>query len=139
IPVEAGQTYIMSAYFKGTGEGVTTNAFIFAKASNGTNLQAASRQMLQTDGWTRVSAVVTIPAGVTGVLLFLYSSTASSSAQFDVDGIQFEQQTSSSTTPSAWQPGTNLTSIDGDVIRTGEIRSNVLNHLSQPQWSLNKD
>jgi hypothetical protein len=138
ISVEPGE-YILSGYVRGTGSGVSTVAHIHTKASNGNFLQSASKTVTPSSTeWDRIHAVVTVPEGVNALMVFLYSPTTSASAQFDVDGIQLERKTSTSSTPSAWMPGSNYTRIDGSVIRTGEIRSNIDGPISgQPAWSIN--
>lgn len=138
IYVDAGVTYIVSAWVK-TGT-VASSVSLKAYYDNATNSGNVGTTALSASGaWQRISGVVTVPAGVGKMLLAVDVSTATSGAGFDIDGIQVEQKIGSINTPSTWtMPGS--TSIDGGILRTGEIRSNTnvaVNGVQQPAWSVN--
>lgn len=91
-------------------------------------------QAIPATTWTRISAAVPAPTAESAqIQLTIPVGTVY------VDALQVEEQISSATTPSAWKPP-GVTSIDGGIIRTGEIRSatNItINGNVQPAWSIN--
>jgi hypothetical protein len=138
IPVEAGQTYIVSAWLK-TGS-VATATYFYPRWSTGVQGSGMYLGILPANGsWQRISSVLTVPAGVTAMNIFVYSSTTTIGAGFDIDGVQVEIKEGALNSPSTWTPP-SMTSVDGGIIRTGEIRSNTnvtVNSVSQPAWSIN--
>lgn len=150
IPVEEGEEYIFSAYLWCRGA-VATNAQLKVKWSTGAittlinqNLPASMPDTNQ----PRYSAVATAPAGATGAVLFVESSTWTANAGFNVDGMQVERKSGSLNTPSQWRPG-GLTAINGGLIRTGEIRSTAnsqtwdgtqyIEDANRPAWSIDPE
>lgn len=139
IPVSAGSQYIVSMYVRTQGT-VATQVRLNVKYDNGTTANAVTvTPATSSTTWVRVYGTVTVPAGVSAMLVYLDSTTWVASAGFDVDGVQVEQKLTSLSTPSPWTPPSS-TSVDGGYIRTGEIRSNVVtsvNGVDQPNWSIN--
>jgi hypothetical protein len=139
IPVEAGETYIISAYARATGS-VATNLILAGRLSNGTAFSAISTTLPASNStWTRYSATVTIPAGVTAINTYVQSTTRTAGAGFEIDGIQVERKVAGLNTPSLWTPP-GSTSIDAGIIRTGQLQSTstvTVNGTSQPAWSIN--
>jgi hypothetical protein len=73
-----------------------------------------------------------------GVVMMRFDGTVAGQT-FDIDGIQLEQQIAGLAEPSPWKPP-GLTQITGNIIRTGEIRSNLtttVNGTPMPNWSIN--
>lgn len=147
IPVEGGKQYIVSAYMWAGGS-VPTNVFLKVKWSNGTSVTVGSA-LLPASGTgptaTRVYGTVTAPSGVTGAIVFVESSTWTNQAGFNIDAVQFETKQTTSNTPSSWRPP-GATRIDGSIIRTGSIISNMNGvtwngsswvNSGQPAWSIN--
>lgn len=141
IPVESGKVYIISGWVKG---GPVTSAVQFRiKWSTGTEatLTTSPTSIAANAAWTRFTAVTAAaPSTATGAILSVHCSTSAVNSGFDIDGIQVEEKIGAINTPSAWNsPGT--TTIDGAMIRTGEIRSNTLVPVpgagNQPAWVLN--
>lgn len=129
IPIEAGQQYIFSVYAWCAGS-VSTNFMLKVKWSDGTTTALNGTGVTLTNGGspataTRISGTATAPAGTTGALVYVESSTLTANAGYNIDGLQVEHRYGGSTTPTPWKaPGT--TKIDGAYIRTGEIRSTAL-------------
>jgi hypothetical protein len=84
--------------------------------------------------WTRIQG--TFNTGANSTLMTYMSLYNTGSVYFD--GLQIERKLTSATAASPWRAPSS-TSIDGGIIRTGEIRSTALaNGLSgQPAWSIN--
>jgi hypothetical protein len=139
IPTFGGISYIISGYFWGPSA-VATNVQFKIKWSDGTfstvgtsNLSASGTPA----GATRISSVVTAPAGVTGSVALVESSTLTALGGWRLDGVQVEEKIGALSTPSSWKPPGN-TRIDGGMIRTGSIQSNVpiSGTDSTPMWSI---
>ena len=140
IPVEEGQEYIVSFYARASGSSSTSISM------NGYFDDPVSGDIVLVDvtlpggnsAWRRYSTVVTAPAGATAMQLWMQAED-SPSGGFHVDGIQVERKVGGVSEPSPWTPPTS-TSVDGGIIRTGEIRSNtnvIVNGSTQPAWSIN--
>ena len=137
IDIEAGETYIVSAWVK-TGD-VDTD-FSFRMVFDDTSTTAWQNDLLAANGvWERHSFVTTIPAGVAKGYIEFAINTIDVGAGMDIDGVQIEKKTSDSDEPSVWSPP-SYTLVDGGAIRTGEIRSaatTTVNGTEQPLWSIN--
>lgn len=144
IPVTAGEKYIFSSYVWVAGTAATP-VTMMVKWDNGTTsvvgTPTLTTSMLPEDA-VRVSAVLTVPAGVTGCLVYWETGTYTvTGGGFNVDGVQIEEQVGNLTTPSPWKPG-GVTEIDGGMISTGSIRSNTtldINGISTPTWMIDVD
>ncbi len=129
VTVDTSKEYIVSAYV------YCTTAFdvtLGVKVNSGADTsQTAS---IPANTWTRISKVIPAPASEQAQIYFTLPD-----GTMYVDGVQLEEKASGSTTPSAWKPP-GMTSIDGGIIRTGEIRSDsniYVNGVLQPAWSIN--
>lgn len=130
--LDTSAKYILSGYFynnSGSTKSISMGLQVFSGANT---VQSFS----VTNGfWQRFSLAIPAPATEFAYIYFIAPATST----FYVDGIQMEEQIGSIATPSAWKPP-GTTSIDGAIIRTGEIRSNsnvTVNSVSQPAWSIN--
>lgn len=124
IAVEPGKAYIVSWY----GQAVSGSVSVQPILRNQSTVDVNGTMTAQAAGtWTRYSQILTTPAGSTNAALFFNTSGGGVGG---IDGIQVEEQTSGATAPSAWNPP-GLTSIDGDMIKTGSISS------STGAWSIN--
>lgn len=133
ILLDQPATYIISYYAAVSVGSATVTPSITTNIPTTFN---GSAQVL-TSTVTRYSFTVTIPASATasGILWF----TGSGNGTVQIDGIQVERQIGNVTTPSQWKPP-GSTRVDGGIIRTGEIRSNILSSVgdtTQPAWSIN--
>jgi hypothetical protein len=135
IETEEGKSYIVSAWVKHNG-GSAAN-FTLGLSGDASYTQSGTTSIPNGSTYTRMSFVATIGAGANKTLLrFEIPSTA---LTWDIDGIMVEEKISGATTPSLWKPP-GATSIDGGIIRTGEIRSTTeitVNSVQQPNWSIN--
>lgn len=124
IQIDAGVNYIFSIYAWNTGS-VNTNVQLRVKWSDGTLATAGSATInagTTPATATRISGMLTAPAGVTGAVVFIESSNTTANSSFNIDGLQVERQSGNLTTPSAWNPP-GATTIRGDMIKTGAIQS----------------
>ena len=138
ITVGASEQYIVSYYARATGS-VATSINFTVKWSDGTTSVVPATLPASSSTWLRYSAVVTAPASATSALLYVQSTTRTAGAGFEIDGVQVERKIGALTTPSPWTPP-GMTSADGGVLRTGEIRSTstvTVNGVPQPAWSIN--
>jgi hypothetical protein len=138
ISVEAGKTYIVSAWMKAS-TATAVSAYLRLKYNDGSYATAPTPVTLAASGaFTRYSWAFVVPAGITNALVQVFNNTAAISG-VDIDGIQVEQQVGGLTTPSTYvMPGS--TSMDGAIIRTGQMVSNAnvtVNGVQQPAWSIN--
>lgn len=136
VIVEPNTDYIASVWVLNlTGSGDKTVGF-GVKMSDGTSYPQPGGTPVVTANstWTRISG--TFNSGANGSLVTYMSLYNTGSVYFD--GLQIERKLTSSTVASPWRAPSS-TSIDGGIIRTGEIRSTALaNGLSgQPAWSIN--
>lgn len=88
--------------------------------------------------WTRYSAVLTVPSGVSKVKQYISLQASTTGYDIVVDALQLEPKLTAETTPSAWKPP-STTVIDGGSIITGSIRSSAASATvaGQPAWSIN--
>lgn len=155
INVEAGQAYIVSAYVWNTGSVATsvTLGIAWANSAGGSTGASAVATATISAGTTpftatRISGIVVAPANTVKAAVYSQGNTLTSGAGYNIDGWQVERQMGSLTTPSSWKaPGS--TTIDGGMIRTGEIRSSTdltligkdesgtPTPVTLPTWSIN--
>lgn len=132
IVVDAGKEYIVSAWIYWAG---SSNKIFGLSVINESSVSDSKDQIVPANVWTRISFVAS--QSVTGNLIMSVKMPASTI--FYLDGVQVEERISASEAPSAWKPP-GITKIDGNAIRTGEIRSTTLvsvNGAQQPAWSIN--
>lgn len=88
--------------------------------------------------WTRFSAVLTVPSGVSKVKQYISLQAVTTGYDIVIDALQLEPKLTAETTPSAWKPP-STTVIDGGSIITGSIRSSASSATvpGQPAWSIN--
>ena len=141
IQVDAGSQYILSGYFQNVSAN-NTQWNLRVKGNDGNIITTFPIDLgggtEQTD-YTRVSTVITIPAGITSVLVGLNNTDTTMSKSLHMDGIQFEPKTSASDQPSVWKPPISTT-VGPSGITTGFLRSatNVsVNGVDLPTWSIN--
>lgn len=137
MQLEPSTTYIVSAWMK-TGS-VASSVGFRIRQNIGYTANFGTTTLPASGSWQRVSGTITTGALATSGLLVIDCNTATIGAGFDIDGIQVERQVAGSTTPSPWTPP-GLTSVDGGIIRTGEIRSTStidVAGVSLPAWSIN--
>lgn len=142
ILVEAGETYIFSGYFWNK-TAINTNVQFKVKWSTGavSTITTATLTANTTPATgPRLQGTVVAPAGATGCVLYVESSTLTVNAGWCLDGVQVEKKTGTVTTASAWMPPSSTT-IDGGLIKTGQIRSTnyQTTDLTQPVWSIDLD
>ncbi|QGH76373.1 minor tail protein [Streptomyces phage Daubenski] len=135
LTLESNTTYIMSAWiFNPSGSG-SKNCQLKIRTNDGT-YRAFTPMVAVTDNgvWTRYSGALNVGANTAGTVGFSIETNGT----VYVDGIQIEIQSAGSGSPSPWRAPSSTT-IDGGIIRTGEIRSSALaDGLSgQPAWSIN--
>jgi hypothetical protein len=137
VPLSPSTTYLASVWAK------TTNA---AGADLRLILSSPERYVYFTptntitfganNVWQRFVGNITTTSTETQMNFIMRTFTPGT---YYIDGIQMEEQISGSTTPSAWTPP-GMTSADGGIIRTGEVRSNTTINVSGidlPAWSIN--
>lgn len=136
IIVEPNTDYIASVWvFNPSGSGDKVVGFGVKMGDGATYPQPGGTPTVVANGtWTRIQG--TFNTGANSTLMTYMSLYNTGSVYFD--GIQIERKLTSATTASPWR-APSTTSIDGGIIRTGEIRSTALaNGLSgQPAWSIN--
>lgn len=129
IPVESGQPYILSGYFRdpiATAVNAALGIMWFDENGSQISSSLSSFTSLTTSAtaFQRLSNVVTAPSTAVRAIVYVESQTTTSGARFDIDEFQLELQTSPTVTaPSSWKPGGNTTRIDGGQIITGSIHS----------------
>lgn len=136
IICEPNTDYIASVWVLNlTGSGDKTVGFGVKMADGVTYPQPGGTPVVTANStWTRISG--TFNTGANSSFMTYMSLYNTGSVYFD--GLQIERKLTGQTTPSPWRAPSS-TSIDGGIIRTGEIRSTALaNGLSgQPAWSIN--
>nr|ELF4099150.1 phage minor tail protein L [Stenotrophomonas maltophilia] len=93
VPVEAGQPFVASAYFRGT-VGTPSIIIWFLNAAGATIGSALQNTFLITPNWERRSTQArTAPAGAVWARVYFrtQSNAANQSVQLDIDNVQFEQ------------------------------------------------
>lgn len=148
ITVEAGLSYIISAYFWNTGAVNTqvqlgiawaTSSNTFINSSLPPTAATTVNAGTAVGSAVRVSGVVTAPANAAKAVVFVTSSTTTNGAGFNLDAIQVEVQSGGVLTPSIWK-ASGATTIDGGIVRTSEVRSadnRTINGVTLPYWSIN--
>lgn len=136
VIVEPNTDYIASVWVLNlTGSGDKVVGF-GVKMGDGTTYPqpGGTPTVVANSTWTRISGVFNTGANST---LEAYMSLYTTGSVY-FDGLQIERKLTGSTVASPWR-APSTTSIDGGIIRTGEIRSTALaNGLSgQPAWSIN--
>jgi len=138
IDVDPGD-YIYSIYVKKNGS-VNGNVQLAMVTDAGATITDATLNSITSTSFTRYSAILTVPSGVSKVKLALVIGPQASNTGYDVviDSIQFERKVSGSISPSPWR-APSFTVIDGGSIITGSIRSSAsaVGVSGQPAWSLN--
>lgn len=135
IAVEEGQTYIASMWVYNAHATLNRSVAVRISWGNGAT-SGGSTVSIPPLTWARVSHVAVAPSGVSSARIGM---TYNASNTYRIDGVQFERQETGLTTPSIWKPP-SFTSIDGGIVRTGEIRSSqtvLVNGINQPLWSIN--
>lgn len=135
IPVDGGNTYIISAWVKNNI--ATPKTFNFGLVTDVAGPYIGSAVIPGSSGWTRVSMIANIDINATKAWMSV-GSIANTPFDFALDGLQVERKIGSLDTPSPWTPPGNTT-IAGESIITGSIRSsaNAAGVSGQPAWSLN--
>lgn len=138
FPVEPNKSYIVSFWAMipngGTAQNVVPTVR-YSIPSSSADAAGTSQSIPANGTWTRYYTTVTIGATATGTAA-LWFTTGAGTMYFD--GIQVEEKEAYSDVPSAWKPPAS-TSIDGGMVRTGEIRStntNLINGVNEPVWSI---
>ncbi len=128
-------TYIFSGYFKKNG---SVNALLkFGLYPDTGSAITSSASTINSTSWTRFEAQLVVPSGVSKVKAYLEFGPAAANTGYDflVDGLQIERQMTGATTAGIWRPPSKTT-IDGDQIVTGSIRSSAASPTvpTQPAW-----
>ncbi|AXG66162.1 minor tail protein [Streptomyces phage Annadreamy] len=135
VQLEANTDYIFSGWvYVKTGAGAKTAALGIKLADATFPGPVANTSIPATSTWTRIWG--TFNSGTqTSAELYLSQYT---SGDMYWDGLQLEKKVTADTVPSQWKPP-GSTSIDGGIIRTGEIRSTAAASglAGQPAWSIN--
>lgn len=135
VPCEQNTDYIFSGYlYNKTGSGDKI-AGLGVKLADGSFVNpVVSTTILANNTWTRVSGTFNTGAN-SSFLTFVRLQTM---GDLYYDGLQVERKIAGSNTASQWKPP-GSTSIDGAIIRTGEIRStaSASGLGGQPAWSIN--
>jgi hypothetical protein len=137
---ETGAQWIASMWVR-PPTGVTTMAI--ATYNNGTLHTIANAKRVTDDSTTLVANTWQRVYMVTGVIAdseVHLRVTFPVTGDWNIDGIQFEKLSPGNTSqkPSTWYPPA-ITTIDGGMIKTGEIRSTnnqTVNNISEPVWSI---
>lgn len=134
IDVEQNESYIYSAYVYNPSTTGSKDVELIARLADGNYVTATGESVSDSGSWQRISGIVNT-ASNNKIVLAVSLKTAGT---IYVDGIQLERMMTGETSPSQWKPPSS-TSIDGGIIRTGEIRSTApANGLGgQPAWSIN--
>lgn len=113
-----GYTYFVTAYAY-TTDTTGVEVKLGLTHANGT-LWGASTTITQMDGFKRIVAEITIPAGTISGTVALYTKKANSLVYFDC--VMLEEKKEGITEPSMWQSA-SITTITGDMISTGTINA----------------
>ncbi|URQ04658.1 minor tail protein [Streptomyces phage Emma1919] len=135
VQLEANTDYIFSGWvYVKSGAGAKTAALGIKLADASFPGPVGNTSIPATGVWTRIWG--TFNSGTqTSAELYLSQYTA---GDMYWDGLQLEKKVTADTGPSQWKPPAS-TSIDGGIIRTGEIRStaSASGLAGQPAWSIN--
>lgn len=135
VQLEANTDYIISGWvYVKTGAGAKTAALGIKLADASFPGPVGNTSIPATSTWTRIWG--TFNSGTQTSAEFYLSQYTSGDMYWD--GIQLEKKVTADTVPSQWKPP-GSTSIDGAIIRTGQIQSTAsANGLGgQPAWSIN--
>ena len=133
--LEANTDYIISGWvYVKTGAGAKTAALGIKLADATFPGPVGNTSIPATSTWTRIWG--TFNSGNNTSAEFYLSQYTSGDIYWD--GLQLEKKVTADTVPSQWKPP-GVTSIDGGIIRTGQIQSTAsANGLAgQPAWSIN--
>jgi len=128
--------YIFSIWAKKNGA-VDQTLKLGLYPDTGAAIESAGISVTSTS-WTRYSAVLTVPSGVSKVKQYISLQAVTTGYDIVIDALQLEPKLTAETTPSAWKPP-STTVIDGGSIITGSIRSSASSATvpGQPAWSIN--
>jgi len=128
--------YIFSIWAKKNGS-VDQTLKLGLYPDTGSAIESAGIPVTSTS-WTRYSAVLTVPSGVSKVKQYISLQAVTTGYDLVIDALQLEPKLTAETTPSAWKPP-STTVIDGGSIITGSIRSSAASATvpGQPAWSIN--
>lgn len=162
IPVEPSKTYIVSYYLyqeAGTANDTYTTCVIDGQAYGGsyraaTGGSGGNQLIASINGWVRYTWYFTTGASETAVKIYPRilnsTTTARTNRVYYFDAIMLEQQMSNATTASSYSIN-GITEINGNMIRTGQIRSNTYavvwndttqtwdTDTSQPAWYIDAE
>ena len=140
IDVDPSTTYIVSAWTRTTST-PAMNYQLLVKESTGITTAVANVTHDVTGSWMRYYGTITTSATTYQIMVGTSFDASLGNGDVYIDGIQVEQKMGALTTPAPWKPP-GVSSIDGGIIRTGEIRSNstvTVNETSQPAWSIDME
>ena len=140
IDVDPSTTYIVSAWTR-TVSTPAMNYKLQVRESTGTDVDIVSVTHDTTGSWMRYSGTITTGPSTYQIMVGTSFDASLGNADVWIDGIQVERKQGALNTPSVWKPP-GFTTIDGAVIRTGEIRSNatvIVDDTSQPTWSIDME
>lgn len=138
LPADAGD-YIISVWARQTTASYSQFVYLGVRQSpSGVDLMSGFA-LINSTTWTRISGKITVPAGQ-DKLCFVIKSVpviGQTGVDFLIDGVQIERKQAGLDTPSAFKPP-GSTTIDGDSITTGTIRSNADSATvdGEPAWSI---
>lgn len=134
VPVEQNSDYIFSVYLRTPPGSGPKSINLMPKKDTGAYHTHPLDTVVDDGTWQRFSTVVSTGSS-TKILPTIALNTP---GDLYIDGVQVERKQTAEIAPSQWKPP-STTSIDGGIIRTGEIRSSATaNGLSgQPAWSIN--
>ena len=145
--VEPSRSYILSGYVAKPSGTTAKNITIGITWFDDSGALLSSSDIGYTSvtwdagAYQRISGVVTAPA--TAARAFVYiNSTNFSSGGIMFDCLMLEGQQGTATAPSVWSPGTNVTTITGSMIKTGQLQSNAVvtvGSTNVPAWLISLD
>lgn len=134
VRLEVGKVYIVSAYVRTTSASATSvtlyaGPFEFGTTTAAGTAQSASLSISASQGWQRISVVVSSVTGTNPAMRF-YCRNASSGITTYWDGFMIEERVGTDNTPSPFTPG-GTTVIDGgnivaDTITASSIQTTAL-------------
>lgn len=142
IPVEPGQSYIFSGYFRNRLTTAQPDWLFGVKGEDGNIITTVPINLAAgplSGTFTRYEGTVTIPAGINNVALVLNNADTTYAKDIHMDCFQFEPK-GNLTAASPWKPPATTT-IGASGITTGMMRSTAdisVAGVNQPAWSLNK-
>ncbi len=129
VRLEVGKVYIVSAYVRTTSASATSvtlyaGPFEFGTTTAAGTAQSASLSISASQGWQRISVVVSSVTGTAPAMRF-YCRNASSGITTYWDGFMIEERVGTDNTPSPFTPG-GTTVIDGGNIVADTITANSI-------------